>query len=209
MPEARSRWGEQLARIPWTTKELKRHLKRRYREDERVTLELLAMEGSIAGANYCQLGLNRAVLKGTFRRLRHNRRQQVVLANIICATRFEFFEEEGALLRVRRRNGCGEVDSLDHLLNCHNLGMANADGSFEEKVDFLKSMAVRTARNCPILPTPIPRSPAIAPLQSEEYEISLGSPGVQVNSDGHREQSEEWSLEIDQHLDDADTLTFP
>ena len=39
IPQAKAKWGEQLARIPWTTKELKRHLKRKYREDERVALE--------------------------------------------------------------------------------------------------------------------------------------------------------------------------
>ena len=58
---ARERWGDQMARIPWTTEELKKHLKRRYREDERTAIELLAMESSIASANYCKLGLNRAL----------------------------------------------------------------------------------------------------------------------------------------------------
>ena len=86
LPHAKTRWSEQIARIPRTTRELKRHLKRRYREGERVALELLATEGSIASINYCQRGLNGAILKECMKRLRRNRREQVVLANIICAT---------------------------------------------------------------------------------------------------------------------------
>ena len=96
-PRARENWGDQIIRTPWTTKELKRHLKRRYRDDERSALGLLAMEDSIAAANYCRLGLNRAILKETVRRLRRNRREQTVLANIVCATRFKFFDEKGEL----------------------------------------------------------------------------------------------------------------
>ena len=52
--EANTRWE--------ATPELKRHLKRRYREDERVAPEILALEGLTASINYCQMGLNRAIL---------------------------------------------------------------------------------------------------------------------------------------------------
>ena len=165
------------------------------------------MEGSIAGANYCRMGLNRAILKETLRRLHHKRRQQVVLANIICATRFKFFDEEGTLLQAQCPNGCGEVDSLDHLLECHKIGAADPNWSFEEKVDFLKSMAIRATRDCLVLPTPIPRTPGGVTQQAEEYEISLGSSETPGSTCANHDQSDEWSLEFDcpsENAEDAD-----
>lgn len=168
---AKARWGEQIARIPWTPQELKRHLKRKFREDERTAIELLSMEGSLSGNNYRRLGLNRAILptaeRGTFptaergplketlRRLPHSRTRQVVFANITCATRFKYFDESGSLLKVKCPNGCGEVDSLDHLLECHNVASIDSTWSFDEKVTGLTTMAIKTARNCPTIPIPI------------------------------------------------------
>ena len=199
IPQAKAKWGEEIARIPWTTKELKRHLKRRYREDERVALELLAMEGSVAGANYCQMGLNRAVLKETLRRLHHNRRHQVVLANIICATRFKFFDETGSLLRVQCPNGCGGVDSLDHLLECHRLGLISPESTFDDKVSFLSTMAVKTARNCPVLPVPIPMSSPLLDPSAETDELSLNDlgSGNEMPVLPEEELEADWTLEFD------------
>ena len=196
IPLAKTKWGERIARIPWTTKELKRHLKRRYRDDERAALELLAMGGSIAGANYCQMGLNRAILKETLRRLHHNRRHQVVLANIVCATRFKFFDETGSLLQVRCPNGCGNVDSLDHLLECHNMGQISPESTFDEKVSFLSATAVKTARNCPALPTPIPTTAVRPPLEMDELSLTNTDPSA-GSSEATEGEEMNWALEFD------------
>ena len=200
IPQAKTQWGNRIARIPWTTKELKRHLKRRYREDERVALELLAMEGSIAGANYCQMGLNRAVLKESLRRLHHNRRHQVILANIICATRFKFFDETGTLLQVQCPNGCGGVDSLDHLLQCYRLGQISPESAFDERVSFLRDMAVRTAHNCPVLPIPIPASPSVlfpAELEVDELSLTNTEPGSEHPDEPEDGEGISWTLELE------------
>ena len=198
VPSSKAKWGDQIARIPWTTKELKRHLKRRYREDERKAIELPAMEDSIASANYCKLGLNRALLKETLRRLQHNRRRQVVFANIICATRFKFFDETGTLPNVKCPLGCGEIDSLEHLITCAHLRDPDPTASFEDKVAYLRTMAVEATKNCPILPIPILMpSP---PSDIEAGEISLEEPRSPDSHSQHPSSSPSahCSLEFDQ-----------
>ena len=90
----------------------------------------------------------------TLRRLRRNRRGQVLFAKIICAARFKFFREGGELLRVCCPNGCGRIDSFDHLLDCFKVGKVNPERPFEEKVSFLSNMAINAAKNRPILPNP-------------------------------------------------------
>ena len=199
--EAQARWKKRIARIPWTTAELKRHLKRRYREDECAALGILALEGSTASINYCQMGLNRAILKECLRRLHHNRREQVVLANIICATRFKFFQKDGSLLHVQCPNGCGSVDSLDHLLACYKMDALNPEGTFDEKVSFLSSMAIKTTKNCPTLPVPFLQSPHETHLEADEISLSVAisvrhqgreSPGSAQGTEGS-----EMELEFD------------
>ena len=199
--EANTRWKKRIARIPWTTPELKRHLKRRNREDERVALEILALEWSTASINFCQMGLNRAILKECLRRLHHNRREQVVLANIICATRFKFFQEDGSLLQVRCPNGCGHIDSLDHLLACYKMDTLNPEGAFDEKVSFLSSMATRTAKNCPILPIPFLQPPQETYPETDEISllapISARSQGQESPDSAQGEEGSEIELEFD------------
>ena len=142
-----------------------------------MALEILAMVGSTASFNYCQMGLNRAALKECVRNLHNNRREQVVLANIICATRFKYFQEDGKLLHVQCPNGCGQMDSLDHLLACYKMEAIQPDWSFDDKVSFLSNMARVTAKNCPLLPIPIPEPVHAVHLAADEISL-LGSPGA-------------------------------
>ena len=146
------------------------------------------MEGSIAGADYCKMGVNRAILKETLRRLRHNRRGQVVFANIICATRFKFFDEEGTLLDVRCPNGCGDIDSLDRLLRCFNLGTLDPEMPFDDKVAFLSRMARKATKNCPALPIPTPRSPSEGTMGAGEisFEDASSPTAPPLESQTHR-----------------------
>ena len=197
VPPARERWGDQIARIPWTTEELKKHLKRKYREDERTAIELLAMENSIASANYCKLGLNRALLKETLRRLQHNRRRQVVFANIICATRFKFFDETGTLLNVKCPLGCGEIDSLEHLIKCACLQDPDPAATFEDKANYLRTMAVEATKNCPILPTPIPPSPPPSAIEAGEISLDETPSPDPLGASPSSPFSDPWSLEFE------------
>ena len=59
----------------------------------------------------------------------------------------------------------------------------NPEGTFDEKVSFLSSMATRTAKNCPIRPIPFPQPPQ--ETYSETDEISL------LASIGARSQGQE------------------
>ena len=60
IPQALRRWGDSISSLPWTKKEVKAHLKRRYNEDESKLISILAREGSVACHNYTQLDLNRS-----------------------------------------------------------------------------------------------------------------------------------------------------
>ena len=142
-------------------------MKRKYSEDERKAIGLLANEGSRACTNYCQMGLNRAVIKAVIKTLHFNRRWQVNLASIICATRFKFFNKHGRLPPVACPNGCGEADSLAHMKLCYGLSLPDSEDSFQEKIRTLKRAAIMTARNSPLIPVPLNTT------MSNEGELSL------------------------------------
>ena len=112
-PYAKARWGERLARIPWTTQEVKRQIKSKYSEEERRTIGLLAEEGSTACKGYELLGLNRALIKKVMKSLQDRRMWQVCFASIICATKNKFFDKSGNTKAVKCPNGCGQMDSLE------------------------------------------------------------------------------------------------
>ena len=154
IPFATLRRGERLARIPWTTQELKKHMKRRYYEDERKAIGLLAEEGSTACIGYCRLGLNRAVIKASMKSLQAKRQWQVCLASVICATRYKFFDEKEQLQSARCPNGCGCADSLEHMLECYALEPPDSAAPFQEKANFLRNLAIKVARNSRPIPTP-------------------------------------------------------
>ena len=101
---ATARRGERKARIPWITGELPSHMTERYRKDERKTTALLAGQGSIAGAIFTSLRLARGLVKTAPKKLQTHRRRQVVLAGILCATRYKYFAGNGELLLVKCAN---------------------------------------------------------------------------------------------------------
>ena len=75
------------------------------------------------------------------------------------------------------------------------MGQIYPESTFDEKVSFLSSMAVTTARNCPILPIPIPQSPAGPPRELDELSLTNTEPRIGVTS--AREEREDWTLEFD------------
>ena len=105
-----------------------------------------------------------------------NRRRQVVLAGILCATRFKFFDNNGDQLSVRCANGCGEADSWGHMLLCYKLHPPYEEEDPENWVSFLRTMARKTANNCLYIPVPMER-PSIEQggISFEESEPSRKS----------------------------------
>ena len=89
VPLAKKRFGHRLAHVPWTPEEAKGARKKKFREDENVVMDLLAMLGSGACSIYRTIGLNRELVKSIYRRLQSDRSRQVVFSSIVCATRFK------------------------------------------------------------------------------------------------------------------------
>ena len=91
-------------------------------------------------------------------------------------------------------NGCGMIDSLDHLLECYKMGTPDPDWPFEDRVNFLCQITTRTAKNCPALPSPVPMiTKSVQICGTEPEEISLAD--TKSLADGF---SNGWELEIDE-----------
>ena len=171
VPLAKQLWGERLARIPWTTRELKRRKKRSYNNDERAVIGLLAAEGSIASLNYCNMRHNRLILNSVLKKLQHDRKQQVVLAEIVCPARYKFFNNQWQHLPATCQNKCGDGDSPEHMVSCYDLSPLNPDLPMEEKVWRLVRFAKATSKSSPFVPTPL----TTIFLEQEADEIPLNS----------------------------------
>ena len=74
LPLEKQRWGDQLARPPWTRNEVKALLNGRYLSDEKALLNSLAREGSVACAIHRNLELTRSIIKMVFNDLNRNRK---------------------------------------------------------------------------------------------------------------------------------------
>ena len=168
VPKARQKWAGRLARLPWTTEEFKHHLKRRYRNSEREMIGILAAQGSMSSAIFCQLRLTREVIKEAIRRLQSNRMVQTVLATILCATRFKYFNKQGRLMSVSCGNKCGQVETFEHLLKCNNLRIPRNEDNAEVWIKFLCTMARRASKGVTMIPTPMEQC-----TEPNEEEISL------------------------------------
>ena len=67
-------------------------LKAGNRADEEGIIVMLKKEGFVACSIHSELRLSKDIMKEALKVLMSSRLQQVTLANIICATRFKFFE---------------------------------------------------------------------------------------------------------------------
>ena len=177
VPQMRAQWGGKVARIPWNKEELKSHLESRYRRDEKIFMELLRKEGSVACEVFWHFGLDRNVVKRTLKSLQAHRPAQVALGSLVCATRFKYYDAEGQLLQVRCPF-CGERDSFKHLLECRQVSIPPQDR--ELLIEFLRKLALRLVTKNPGRPDPV--WPALS------SEVLLGWEGS---------SSEEISLEGD------------
>ena len=159
-------------------------MKIRYRLDERRAIELLSTLGSTASTISIILRLTRGVIKTALKKLQTSRRRQVILAGILCATRFKSFASHGELLSIKCARKYGGSDSFEHLPDCYELHPPYEKEDPEKWTRFLRDMARRTAKNCPYVPIPLefPRG--------EEGKISLDESGPS-NSKCDTHESEE------------------
>ena len=170
LPAARDKWKNRLARIPLTTDEFKKHMKRKYLTSERAAIGLLAAQESMASTIFCQLRLSRASVKEVLRRLQGSRKQQVVFAGICCATRFKYYGKNGKLLPVACARGCGSEETLDHILECNHLSIPKDEDDTETWLTFLKRLARKASAGTVAIPVPLIRE---AVDSEDDMEISL------------------------------------
>ena len=106
---------------------------------------LLATQGSMAAGICCQYRLTKEIIKESFRRAQQDRRRRIVLAGIICATRFKFFTERGECAAAACVNGCGQQETVAHMIECHRLCLPEDVETAEEWIRFLGKLASRAA----------------------------------------------------------------
>ena len=149
--EQSASWRSRLCRIPLTSEEVKERVKQRYEKDEAAMLPMLCARGSVSGSIYMSMGLTRAVIREAMERLRHSRPLQVTLGSIVCATRFKFFQ--GSRLLPTECAYCGQIDSLDHLISCVNIGVLPKNSDM--LVSYLVELVDRAYNVNPGYPRPI------------------------------------------------------
>ena len=120
---------------------------------KKKTMDLLASEGSGACMVHKELGLTRAIIKGTLKSLDHSRRLQMVFANISCGTFFKYYNQEGVRLQTNCPL-CPEVCTLSHLQS-HISAAFPRTGGEDEMVDYLVCMATVANPGSRLLPLPI------------------------------------------------------
>ena len=132
---------------------MKAHLKRRYLEDEKKVLGILAMEGSGAGRVHIELGLTRSLIKATMKSLAFSRKLQVTFANISCGTFFKCYNKDSVRLNVQCPI-CPEICTLSHL-RCHLSVQLPHSGDEEELVEYLARLVKSADPKLRLLPIPI------------------------------------------------------
>ena len=133
-----------LAAIPLKQVEIKELILEKFHNDELATVELLRRAGSAAAEVFTKLRLTREIIKTVLKELQGDRKLQVVFSNVVCATRFKFFEGGELLDTVCPKPGCGSVDSLEHLLSCTEMSTAP-----EEREELIAYLVELTVAACP------------------------------------------------------------
>ena len=176
LPLAMSNWGEQLARLPWTSDETKAQVTARYGHDEGIFMRASEELGSEACCIYNYLAPNRPILRSAYRALGHERAAQAALSSLICAARLKYYGKKGALLDVLCPS-CQKVGSFIHLLQCVMVTAIHREE--EELVKFLKILARILEPMGKFLPQPIHAQTAgeiiLGWLDFSEEELSLST----------------------------------
>ena len=139
-------------------------------EGEREIIGVLEKEGSMASGVFCTLRLTRASVKEVLRWLQGRRQEQVALARVLCATRFKSFNKEGNLEAVACPRGCGNIDTLEHMLECNGLLVPKETAPIEDWLTLLWKMAKVAKLGDKAIPLPWQSR---SPVGDGEDEISL------------------------------------
>ena len=164
------------------------YAKIKYRADEEMAKKLLENEGSTASAIYGNLKLTRSIIEETLTRLHNDRRQQMVFASIVCATRFKTIADNNELQAAKCMR-CGAMDTFEHMLHCCHMENTPQEGSAEMLFDYIIKLVREAAKGAPVIPI---RLPLPAPDQ-----ISLDIEGniSDVQSDIAEESSDSLSFD--------------
>ena len=122
------------------------------------------------------------------------------LNSVVCATRFKHYEGN-RLMRTRcQKNGCGEADSFEHLLECSGMGTPPAVQPGKEAMEegneamlvYLENLAIRAHEINPGPPVP---------LWSREgdAEIELFSVGS-INTESTENRDTDFEMEFENDL---------
>ena len=133
------RWEGRMPRVPLMSDEIGELIRIGYEADELCAMRMMGERGSVSCGLYTRMGLTRDVVREAFAELSDCRARQVVLASIICATRFKYFEDGGPLRTTCGK--CGEEDGFDHLLACERLAVPRPVKDPEPTAAFLVELA--------------------------------------------------------------------
>ena len=121
-----------------------------YVADEAKVIPVLTSAGSVSGGIFRRFSITRDVVAAVLDQLRRSRAPQATFCRIVCATRLKFFEW-GALVPTICQF-CEQIDSLDHLISCVNIGKPLKDT--DQLVLYLAELASRAYNVNPNMPVP-------------------------------------------------------
>ena len=147
----------------------------------------------MASGIFCTLRLTRASVKEVLRWLQGRRQEQVALARVLCATRFKSFNNEGSLEAVTCPRGCGNKDTLEHMLECNGLTFPKANANIGDWLTLLWKMAKVAKLGDKAIPLPWQSR---NPVWDGEDEISLNV-NEEVEEKVEGSECEQMSLDFD------------
>ena len=168
LQRGKAKWGDRIARLPWTVEEMKAHLAHRYEYDEQQFIARMKGEGSLASRVFVHFRLTRSLVKSVFNSMRFKRAAQVMMGSLVCATRFKYYDEKGNLLPVTCPF-CQDPDSFDHFLKCRKVPMIPRNDD-DQLVCLLRNLALRAEEENPAQPLPI------HPRNAEEIVLGWENP---------------------------------
>ena len=157
MPILGQGWAQQLPLIPHTKEEINTAIHKQYEQDELKAIQLLETTGSESANVITKLQLTREIVITALSALRDAHEEQVNLVSILSGARFKH-HFHGVLVptccpNVYYGRRCNKEDNFEHLLDCYKLRERLKTGP--EAVNFLVTMAQRTATKEPGKPTPM------------------------------------------------------
>ena len=170
--------GRRVARMPLAKSEVKTNVFSRFHQDGTEAARMLDMRGSEACRVCRKLGLNRMTIRSVMSELSEDRRKQVTINSIICATRLKYFgAADPGSLRPTQCQMCNnrKIDTFGHLTEC--TGLRNIPQNKEFLIDYLVALAGGALKSNPGLPKEFLEDPGLNLIDYSDAslgEISLG-----------------------------------